>query len=185
MNMPHAAHPGHSAPGSIDITPLRPDLEALGAFIAEGGRMADVVGVDDATCEALYAVAHHALLQGQHQEALLLFSRLCTLDAMSPSYRWGLALTCREMGHIADALAHLVICCQLEPDRPDGLIEMARCLLSAGDEETAKECLAVALTLCTAPSHAAERARAQAQGLLALLGQPSLSPMTQSQGETP
>ena len=102
--------------------------------------------------------------------AALLFGRLALLDAMSPRYRWGLALALRERGQHADALVHLGICCQLEPDRPEALIEMARSLLVVGEGDIAREALAVALSLCTTTQHEAARGRAQA--LLDLVSQP-------------
>ena len=114
-----------------------PELGDLGAYIAQGGPLLAVLGMDEESMEALYTVARHALVQGAHAEAALAFSRLCMLDAMEPRYRWGLALSFREMGRHADALVHLGLCCQLEPDRPEALIEMARSLLSATPKRVA------------------------------------------------
>ena len=159
-------------PARMPVAPssMPAEISELGAYIAQGGPMAAVLGMDEEEMEALYTVAHHALLQGQHEEAALLFGRLALLDAMSPRYRWGLALALRERGQHADALVHLGICCQLEPDRPEALIEMARSLLVVGEGDIAREALAVALSLCTTTQHEAARGRAQA--LLDLVSQP-------------
>jgi tetratricopeptide (TPR) repeat protein len=155
---------------SPELASFPPEIQTLGEYLLAGGALADLADVDRETREALYAIAHHLLLQGQHPKAALLLAHLCLLDGECPRYQWAMALTLREMGRHQEALAHFAQFCLLSPEQPDGLVETARCLLSLGHHDLAVETLEAALTLCTQAHHANSRRRAQA--LLGLVARP-------------
>ena len=143
---------------------VRKSLEAL----PSSGR------VSAAEAEAIYALVHSAILQGQHETALRYLALLTFLKPTEPRYLAALALTYKHLDLYDEALKVYAFLVMLEPSVLQHPLSVAECHLHLDGRDLALPWLHFVLDSSDGAS-ASTHVRARAQALLDLSGQGAAS----------
>lgn len=132
-------------------------------LIADGGSLKDIVGVDDDTVEALYALGYNFYVQDKYEEAEKLFQYVCLQSHLEPRY-WMALANCRQMlkkyDSAIDGYGYTYV---LKQDDPWPVIQGAICHLKMGNKELAAEALTLAeMTIEEGPANEEAKSRISA-----------------------
>lgn len=143
------------------------DADELAATILElwtsGGALAQLKGITDEECEAMYAYGHSLYAQRKYNDAFKVFALLVTYDHMNSRYQFALASALQMTGRYEEALQQYLVVTVMRLDDPVPVFHSAECLLALGRPEEARESLELMMAdLCTPGRHDAIKARAEA-----------------------
>ena len=124
-----------------------PSLSGLWlAYLAKGGSMRELRGLDEKQLEAMYKVAYGRHSSGLYDDALLIFRHLCLLDHRNYSYFLGLGITQSKMGQYAQAAATLSYAQRLDKKDPRAPLAMGGCFIELKKGDLAKQALTSAIS---------------------------------------
>lgn len=115
------------------------------AYLAKGGSLRELRGLDSSQLETMYKVAFSRFNSALYEDALLIFRHLCLLDHNNYRYFLGLGATQAEMQHYAQAAATLAHAIKLERDDPRASIAMGGCFIELRQMALAKQALSEAI----------------------------------------
>lgn len=111
------------------------------AYLAKGGSMRELRGLDKSQLEAMYKVAHGRFSSALYEDALLIFRHLCLLDHSNYSYFLGLGATQSEMHLYAQAAATFAHAEKLDIDDPRASLAMGGCFIELKRMSLARQAL--------------------------------------------
>lgn len=141
--------------------------EAFAATFAALEALPSSQRLTTAEAEALYAMVHNAIMQGQHEAALKYLALLTFLKPTEPRYLNALALTYKEVGLADEAFKVYCYLALLEPAELKHHLSVAECLLLLQDPQRAEPVLNFVIDSCQGMEGVAKLA-ARAQALLKL-----------------
>jgi len=140
------------------------DYEAMQGLLAEvlgrGGTLADLHGISDDECEALYALGYGLYEQRRYEDALKVLAFLVAHNHMEHRYLMALGSAAQVLGKYRDALQQFAAATLLDPLEPLSVLQSAECLLALGKHSPAAESLSLALEMCKPGRHDAIKERA-------------------------
>jgi Flp pilus assembly protein TadD len=119
--------------------------------------------------EAIYAMVHTAIVQGQHETALRYLALLTFLKPTEPRYLGALALTYKQVGLTTEALKVYCFLALLEPAELLHPLAVAECHLLLQEPQRAEPVLNFVIDSCRGVE-GVEKLAARAQALLDLMG---------------
>ena len=128
----------------MKTTPSSPGLWL--AYLAKGGSIGRLQGLDQSQLEAMYKVGHGRFASGHYEEALPIFRQLCLLDHHSYQYFLALGATQSELHRYAQAAATLNHAQQLDRDDPRASLAMGGCFIELKQFSLARQALTTAIT---------------------------------------
>ena len=115
------------------------------AYLAKGGSMRELRGLDESQLEAMYKVAYSRFNSALYEDALLIFRHLCLLDHSNYSYFLGLGAAQAEMKLYAQAAATLAHAEKLDKADPRASLVMGGCFIEMKRMPLAKQALTNAI----------------------------------------
>ena len=115
------------------------------AYLAKGGSMRELRGLDESQLEAIYKVAYSRFNSALYEDALLIFRHLCLLDHNNYRYFLGLGATQAEMQLYAQAAATLAHAEKLDTNDPRASLAMGGCFIEMKKMPLAKQALTNAI----------------------------------------
>lgn len=115
------------------------------AFLAQGGSMRELRGLDESQLEAMYKVAYSRFNSALYEDALLIFRHLCLLDHNNYRYFLGLGATQAQMQLYAQAAATLLHAEKLDTQDPRASLAMGGCFIEMKRMPLAKQALSHAI----------------------------------------
>ena len=115
------------------------------AYLAKGGSMRELRGLDESQLEAMYKVAYSRFNSALYDDALLIFRHLCLLDHNNYRYFLGLGATQAEMQFYAQAAATLAHAEKLDKADPRASLAMGGCFIEMKKMPLAKQALTSAI----------------------------------------
>ena len=141
------------------------DLNALQDLIIQnlqqGGTLADLKGITDDQCEALYTLGYGLYERGRYTDALKILGYLVMLNHTEHRYLLALGATAQALGKYEDALKQYMAATLLDPTDPSPVVHSIPCLIELGHFQPALESCDLAIAMCTQDSHAALLQRAK------------------------
>lgn len=142
------------------------DYEAMQTLLAEvlgrGGTIADMHGISEDECEALYTLGYGLYEQRRYDDALKVLAFLVAHNHMEHRYLMALGSTAQVLGKYRDALQQFAAATLLDPLEPLSVLQSAECLLALGKQGPAAESLSLVLEMCKPDRHDAVKERATA-----------------------
>jgi Flp pilus assembly protein TadD len=148
--------------------------EAFAAFRASLEALPSSTRVSAAEAEALYAMVHSAIVQGQHDTALRYLALLTFLKPTEPRYLGALALTYKHLGLFTEALNVYSFLALMEPAELLHTLAVAESHLLLQQPEKARPLLAFVVDTSVAGGGAG-KVRDRALALLKLSAQGAVS----------
>ena len=135
--------------------------------LKDGGTFAQMKGVTDDECEALYSLGYGMYEEGRYTDALKVLSYLVTLNHTEHRYLMALGATAQALGKHEDALKQYMAATLLDPLEPAPVYQSAHCLMEMGQYGAAVESCDLAIGMCQADTHSILLERAKALRLIA------------------
>lgn len=129
---------------------------------SRGGTVADLHGVSDDECEALYTLGYGLYEKGRYGDALKVLGYLVSLNHSEHRYLVALGATAQAMAQYTDALQQYMAATLLDPLEPVPVYYSAQCLLEMGQHAAAVESCDLAIAMCKHERHAMLLERAKA-----------------------
>ena len=130
----------------MDAKALHPTSADLWlAYLAKGGSMKELRGIDQQQLDAMYKVAFGRYDSGLYNDALLIFRNLCLLDHSEYQYFLGLGVTQVALNQYAQAAATLSHAGKLDKADPRASLAMAGCFVEMKKLPLARQCLKTAI----------------------------------------
>lgn len=153
----------------MNATAITSDPQAYGDLhdlvvdtFRRGGTLADLRGITDDECEALYSLGYGLYEKGRYADALSVLAHLVTLNHSEHRYLMALGATAQALRKYDDALRQYMAATLLDPLEPAPVVQSAQCLLEMGQLPAALESLDLAIAMCKSDQHAVLRERAMA-----------------------
>ena len=117
------------------------------AYLAKGGSMRELRGLDEFQLEAIYKVAYSRFNSALYEDALLIFRHLCLLDhkTIYRYFSWTWCLPRRKMQLYAQAAATLAHAEKLDKNDPRASLAMGGCFIEMKKMPLAKQALTNAI----------------------------------------
>lgn len=115
------------------------------AFLAKGGSMKELRGIDQKQLEAMYRIAYGRYDSGLYNDSLLIFRHLCLLDHSEYRFFLGLGVTQVALKQYAQAAATLSHAEKLDPSDPRASLSMAGCFIEMKKLPLARQALKVTM----------------------------------------
>lgn len=128
---------------------------------SQGGTLADLNGISDDQCEALYTLGHGLYERGNYTDALKVLGYLVTMNHTEHRYLMALGATAQALHKYEDALKQYMAAALMDPLEPAPMVHSAQCLLAMGHRKEALESCDIAIAMSTQEHHAAFLKRAQ------------------------
>lgn len=129
---------------------------------SRGGTIADLHGISDDECEALYTLGYGLYEKGRYPDALKVLGYLVSLNHSEHRYLVALGACAQAMGKHPDALQQYMAATLLDPLDPVPVYYSAQCLLDLGQHAAAIESCDLAVAMCKDDGHAMLLERAKA-----------------------
>ncbi|OED40826.1 hypothetical protein ACH42_15775 [Endozoicomonas sp. (ex Bugula neritina AB1)] len=115
------------------------------AYLAKGGSMKELRGIDQAQLDVMYAIAYGRYNSALYNDSLLIFKHLCLLDHINAKYFLGLGVTQVALHQYAQAAATLNHAEKLNNKDPRASLAMAGCFVEMRKLPLAKQALKTAI----------------------------------------
>jgi type III secretion system low calcium response chaperone LcrH/SycD len=136
-------------------------------FLASGGNLADLKGLEDRHLEALYAMGHQAYGVGDYERAIDLFEYLVILNPLDRRFPLALGSALHMKGSHERAIHYYLMASTLDMMDPVPVFHMGECLIALGQVEQARDCMGFVVR--QAHGAALAHLRERASGILDLL----------------
>lgn len=123
------------------------------AYLAKGGSMKELRGLDNTQLEAMYKVAYGRYSSGLYDDSLMVFRHLCLLDHRNYQYFLGLGVTQSKLQQYTQAVATLSYAGRLDKADPRADVAMAGCFIELKKGNLAKQVLATAIAKAEKSEH--------------------------------
>lgn len=149
-------------PEELTAEDLSDYQDLIAQTFGQGGTLADLNGISDEQCEALYTLGYSLYERGKYSEALKVLGYLVTMNHLEHRYLLALGATAQALHKYEDALKQYMAAAMLDPLEPAPMLHSAHCLLALGHHDKAIESCDLAIAMSTSERHAAVLGRAQA-----------------------
>ena len=137
-------------------------MQDMATFLAAGGTLGDLRGLDEGHYEAIYSAGHAQYTAGRYEQAEKVFQFLCMNNPYDRRFPLALGAVKQVKGDYAEAIGYFGMASVLDMMDPVPLFHTAECLAALGQVDDAVEALGFVIRNANTPETAAYKQRAEA-----------------------